>query len=55
MKPVFFPASKISKWELSEEELKQIQESKSVYLWIYSNGMPPVSLTVNDPWDETKG
>lgn len=34
----------ISKWELSEEEVKQIVKNKLIYLVVAGQGMPPLSM-----------
>lgn len=34
----------ISKWELSEEEIKHIVENKSIFVVVSGHGMPPISL-----------
>lgn len=45
----------LSRWELSEEELKTIAETKSVWLFMQTFGKPvtPVSLQVEKPETET--
>ena len=41
----------ISCWKLSYEDLKLIQETGCVYLSITGNGMPPVSLQIENPFN----
>lgn len=40
----------ISKWKLSEEDLKNIIKSGVIWLSITGNGMPPVSLFTEEPF-----
>lgn len=40
----------LSKWELSDEELDQINETKAVWLNVVSTEMPPVALFVQNPF-----
>jgi hypothetical protein len=40
----------ISCWKLTKEELEQINKTGRVWLWVYGAGMPPVSLTVENPF-----
>ncbi len=42
----------ISCWELSTEELTEIQKTGRIYLSITGLGMPPVSLQVDNPCPE---
>lgn len=41
----------LSKWELSDEELDQINETKAVWLNVVSTEMPPVALFVQNPFE----
>ena len=43
---------KISKWQLSEEEKSNIQESGIIWLYTWANSHPPVSLTAEYPFEE---
>lgn len=40
----------ISKWQLSKEDLEYLNKTGTIYLQITGNGMPPVSLFVEDPF-----
>jgi hypothetical protein len=40
----------ISAWKPSAEELAEINKTGIVWLQIYSNGMPPVSVSGISPW-----
>ncbi len=43
----------VSVWQLSDEELQQVVETKQVYLSIYGHGMPPVSLFTENPFSQS--
>ncbi len=41
----------VSCWELSDEELMKILETKRVWLWVFSGDtQPPVSMDVENPF-----
>lgn len=40
----------ISKWKLSPEELAEVARHGHVYLNIYGQGMPPVSVYADNPF-----
>lgn len=40
----------ISCWKLSKEDLKEIQKTRSIYLNIIGQGMPPVLLFTENPF-----
>jgi hypothetical protein len=44
----------ISKWELSDEEIEQINKTKCFYFAIHGPMMPPVHFTVENPFFEYK-
>ena len=43
----------ISCWLLREEDLKQIQETKRVWLWVVG-GQPPVIVSTENPFEDGK-
>lgn len=44
----------ITKWELTEEELQLIIQTKAVYLGVIGEGMPPVFLEVKNLFENSK-
>jgi hypothetical protein len=40
----------ISKWQLSKEDLEEIQKTGCIWLSIVGRGMPPVSLFTENPF-----
>lgn len=44
-----YPVS-VSCWELSKEELEEVQRTGKIWLRVYGEGHPPVSLGTEDPW-----
>lgn len=40
----------LSTWELSAEELTEINRTKRMHLYIFGRGMPPIAPVVFDPW-----
>lgn len=41
----------ISRWQLSKEDLDEIQKTGAVYLVVVGEGTPPVSLHVESPFE----
>ncbi len=48
--PEGFPVI-VSCWELSPEELEQVQETGKIYLVVISPTQPPLSLRVDSPFE----
>lgn len=44
----------ISKWKLSAEDLKRVNETGEVWLSIYGSGMPPVSIFTENPFNNVQ-
>lgn len=44
----------VTAWRPTPEELVKINLGEPVWLVIYMDGMPPVSVTADDPWLEAK-
>ncbi len=42
----------ISKWKLTEEEVKKISETRELWLTILGTSIPPISPTVYNPFSE---
>lgn len=42
----------ITCWRPSPEEQVRLALGEPVYLWIYGQGMPPVALGTQDPWEK---
>ncbi len=40
----------VSCWELSDEELEELARTKKLWLLIYGNGMSPVSIQTESPF-----
>lgn len=40
----------ISVWRFSKEDLEEIEKTGQIYLSIYNEGMPPVSLFTENPF-----
>jgi hypothetical protein len=40
----------ISCWKPTQEELKEIQRTGRVWLWIMGNTMPPAFISGSHPW-----
>jgi hypothetical protein len=40
----------ISAWELSDDELEEVQRTKRIWLRVAGDGMPPVSIHTDDPF-----
>jgi hypothetical protein len=45
----------ISTWELSDEDLKQLQEVRKLDLIIWGKGHPPVALAIHNDREEENG
>ena len=43
----------ISCWQLSKEDLDEIQKTGKIWLSITGNGMPPVSVFTENPFEES--
>lgn len=43
----------ISCWKFSKEDLEEIERSGCIYLQIIGNGMPPVSLYTENPFNKS--
>lgn len=43
----------ISCWKFSKEDLEEIEKTNCIYLSITGNGMPPVSLFTENPFDKS--
>lgn len=41
----------ITKWQPNREDIEAINRGEGIYLLIYNNGMPPVSLTTENPFN----
>lgn len=44
----------ISCWKLTAEDLRELQKTGRIWLYVYSTTLPPVALTAVRPWEETK-
>jgi hypothetical protein len=42
----------ITKWKLTQEEIDHLLSGKGVYLYVWGHGLPPVSLTTENPFNE---
>ncbi|MHA1185935.1 MAG: hypothetical protein ACTSSK_03535, partial [Candidatus Heimdallarchaeota archaeon] len=47
-----FPPQIISCWQLSEQEKLKIQQTGRIWLNVWGQGQPPVSLEVLDPFND---
>lgn len=42
----------ISCFELSDEDIETLKKTKVLWLWVFGQGMPPVAITSEKPFNE---
>lgn len=40
----------VSKWKLSQDEIEEINRTGVIWLWVFAQRHPPVTLTTRDPF-----
>ena len=42
----------LSKWKLTKPEIEEVMRTGVVWIWVMGQGMPPVSISVGDPFKQ---